>query len=423
MNIGAAFAPQGTTTLADNATALVPLGTTSLSGSAAMGDAAQGASLSAVVLDAYQRAYNVNLGASMRGAQATPKLGGALLGGSRAVDGAAGGLSLAFAVADPLRSGMPMGFGGQLRLSSRDAEAARVLAARVVARLSPKSAMGFAYAQGADGIVAQLQGQSRPAFLVSGEPFGDFGFYRTGLTAMALRRQVGAAGVTLLAENGKVLTGSPVSLANSLVSPRLEDHFFRFGAALDRRIGPLDATFGASWLREDRTVLGARLQSGLAGKGGADSLFLDMGAAWRPAANWRLGASWRRGWTSAHLGGTISAGSRLASSGWAIDASRTNLLQPGDSLSLRLSQPLRVESGGLNLRLPQAYDYATLAATSAVRHLDLSPRGRELMRELAWRGRLGGGALTASAYWRSEPMHYADLPDDFGLGLSWSTGF
>lgn len=423
MNIGAAFAPHGATTLADSSNALVPLGETSLSGSPAMGDAGNGQYLPATVLDSYGRAYTANLGATMRGAQALPKLGGALLAGSRGVDGGAGGFSMAFTVADPLASGRPMGWSGQLRLSPRDAEAARVLAARVIARLSPRSTMGFAYAQGADGVVAQLQGQSRPAFLVSGDPSSDFGFYRTGLASMALRRQVGATGVTVMAENGKALTGSPITFANNLLNPRLSDHFFRFGASLDRRFGPIDATLGASWLREDRTMLGARLHAGLGGKGGADSLFVDAVASWQPSENWRLGGQYRRGWTSAHLGGTLVSGSSLGSSGWSLDASRINLLTPGDSLSLRLSQPLRVNSGGLNLRLPGAYDYATLAATSAVRTLNLTPSGRELMRELAWHGPLAGGSLTASAFWRSQPMHYSQAPDDYGVGFSWSSRF
>ncbi|MFM5908793.1 MAG: S8 family peptidase [Novosphingobium sp.] len=423
MNIGAAFAPQGATSLADSATTLVLLGETSMSGSPAMGDAGGGSGLSAVVLDSYSRAYKVNLGATMRGAQASPKLGMALLGGSRSVDNAAGPLSMAFSVVDPVRSGQPMGWSGQLRLSSRDAQAARVLAARVIARLSPKGAMGFAYAQGADGMVAQLQGQSRPAFLVSNDTFGDMGFYRTGMTALAYRQQLGGQGLTVLAENGQVLTGSPIKFANSLISPRLTDHFFRVGAALDRRFGPIETSLAASWLREDRTVMGGRLHSSFAGKGGADSLFVDASAAWALNENWRLGAAMRRGWTAAHLDGTLVSGSRLTSSGWAVDASRMNLFQPGDSLSVRLSQPLRVESGGLALRLPVAYDYATLAATSAIQQLSLTPGGRELMRELAWQGQLGGGALTASAFWRTDPMHYASVPDDYGLGLSWSARF
>ena len=53
-------------------------------------------------------------------------------------------------------------------------------------------------------------------------------------------------GVTVMAENGKVLTGSPITFANSLLNPRLTDPFFRFGASLDRRIGAIEATLGAS---------------------------------------------------------------------------------------------------------------------------------------------------------------------------------
>jgi len=50
-------------------------------------------------------------------------------------------------------------------------------------------------------------------------------------------------------------------------------------------------------------------------------------------------------------------------------------------------------------------------------------RMREIDRELAWRGTIAGGSLLASVYWRSDPGHYASLPDDFGLGFTWAKGF
>jgi hypothetical protein len=90
---------------------------------------------------------------------------------------------------------------------------------------------------------------------------------------------------------------------------------------------------------------------------------------------------------------------------------------------LRVSQPLRVESGGLNLDLPVAYSYQTLSPTYGVETLNLTPRGRELDAELAWHGRLLMGNAAASLYFRQDPGNFASLPDDKGVALRWSTGF
>ena len=59
----------------------------------------------------------------------------------------------------------------------------------------------------------------------------------------------------------------------------------------------------------------------------------------------------------------------------------------------------------------------------SIRRINLAPTGREISRELAWRGGFAGGSLNASAYWRSDPGNYAQLPDDYGLGLMWQMGF
>ena len=94
-----------------------------------------------------------------------------------------------------------------------------------------------------------------------------------------------------------------------------------------------------------------------------------------------------------------------------------------DSLALRLSQPLRIESGGLSLNLPVDYSYATLSPVMGLRRLSLSPHGRELDAELMWRGALWNGAASASLFWRKDPGHYATLPDDRGVAISWNRQF
>ena len=274
----------------------------------------------------------------------------------------------------------------------------------------------------ADGLVAELQGAQRGAFLVAADPLSDLGFARAGLTSLALRHQLGPWGLTASAENGRVLPGSYNPWNQNPLLSRVGDGMFRTGLAADRRFGPLDASLGASLLSESRTLLGARFDPGFGAKG-AESLFLDLALGLDLGRQWRLGGAWRQGWTHARQAGTLAAGSRFASNAWSLDVTRAGLLQSGDSVALRLSQPLRVSSGGLNLLLPSAYSYDTGLATTDIRTINLSPKGREIDRELIWRGGLWGGALAASAYWRSDPGHFATTPDDYGMGLRWSAGF
>ena len=87
------------------------------------------------------------------------------------------------------------------------------------------------------------------------------------------------------------------------------------------------------------------------------------------------------------------------------------------------AQPLRVESGALNLTLPVGYSYETLLADYGVRSIALAPRGRELMGEIAWRGPLLSGQGAASLFYRRDPGHYEALPDDKGVALRWSRKF
>jgi hypothetical protein len=379
LDIAAAFAPQGSTSLAGSTMAL-PLGDTTLVTSAAMGDAVQGsASLSAVMLDGYQRAYRINLGAGLKAARLPLRLAGALATETRQISLGDDHLALAFSVDGHGQVGR-LPWTGALHLSRGDAEAARVLAARVVAKIAPHSAIAFAFAQGADGLVAQLQGHHQPAFLIARTPLDDTGFGENGLTSYAIRHQLGGWGISLAAETGSALTGAPVQVANGLMKRLRADHAQRFGIALDRTAGAFSAGLAASWLAEDRTILGARLHEGF-GPGGADSLLIDGSVSLAPTG-WQFGATWRSGVTRPHAGGTVLPGSTLVTSAWAVDAVRDTVFMSGDSLGLRVSQPLRVERGGIALNLPVDYSYATQTASFAARTLALSPTGREIDSEL-----------------------------------------
>ena len=420
LDITSAFSPQGTTTLAGTSTAM-PLTNQSVMTSAAMGDALAQSQLRAVVLDGYSRAYSVDLAANGRTAAPQLKLTGALSDQFRQVSAGTDALALAFSV-DARGQVAPLPSTQQLRLSRGDAEAARVVAARIVARLSPKITFGFAYAQGAQGLVAQMRGQGQPAFLVASDPLEDVGFSRRHGSALALRQGLGRWGLTLAAESGRAVAGIDTLAGDLHDRQRFGTAISRYSFAIDRRFGRLDTSLGISWLNETRTILGAQVSDAL-GNAGAESVFLDAHLGWQPGDGWRLGASWRQGHTRARLVGLLAPGSTLSSNAWAIDATRYGVFDQRDSVSFRLSQPLRVASGGLNFQLPTSYSYDTLLATQGISRLSLTPRGRELAGELAWRGYFASGTATGTLFYRRNPGHNAALADDKGVAVSWSTAF
>jgi len=419
LDIAAAFQPIGTTSIAGQSVALA-LGDGSGVASPAMGDALRTASLPTLITDRYARAFETDLAGTLRGAEQRQRLHGAIASQTRALSGNAAGASVAFTID---ASGLQPPRAQALRLTSADAEQARVLAARVAMQLAPQTQLAFAYRQSANGVVAGLQGQERPAFMIAGEASGSTGMLAGSDAAIAVRQQLGAWGLSLSAETGSTLTAAAVRRAASLRGQRVNEDLASFGVALDRRFGALDTALGLTWTAEDRTMLGARFHEAFA-VAGSDSLFVDLDLGWRPAQRWRLGASWRQGFTQARDAALVGEGSRLVSNGWSFDLQRNGFLADDDRIALRLSQPLRVTSGGLNLRLPSSYSYDTLLPDAyAVQRLSLSPEGRELIGELAWRGRVRGGGAMASVFYRHQPGHYADAPADAGVALRWSRAF
>jgi len=414
LDVARAFQPLGTTSLAGSPTAM-PLGDSTGAGSAAMGDALASASLPAIVLDEYDRAFETELAGTLRGAAPVDRLGRAVGISQRHVSFGSERTSLAFSIED---DGRP----AALRLGESDAESARVLAARVATQLAPGLKLGFGFAQGADGLVAQLQGQDRPAFMIAPDAGGDAGAFQRSETALAVRQQLGPWGLTASAERGETVSGAALRRASEMAGRRLEENVATYGVALDRRLGRVEATLGLTWMAEENTLLGARFHDAF-GLSGADTLFLDARAGWNLAPGWRLGATLRQGRTSAREHGLVASGSNLVSRAWSLDLERRGVFSTYDSLGVRLSQPLRVESGALNLSLPVGYSYDTLLAEYGTRSLALAPRGREVMGEIAWRGPLLSGEGAASLFYRRDPGHYEALPDDAGVAIRWSRKF
>jgi hypothetical protein len=92
-------------------------------------------------------------------------------------------------------------------------------------------------------------------------------------------------------------------------------------------------------------------------------------------------------------------------------------------LAVRLMQPLRVRSGGYDIRLPVSYDYASGSVGYEQRFFNLAPTGREIDLEAAYGVGLWGGHLSTNAFIRREPGHIAGVGDDLGAAIRFTLGF
>ena len=420
LDLVGAFAPQGATSMAGTQRPL-SLADDIVIASGPMGDAMRGASLPGIVLDKYDRAYTYDLASRARVASADRLLERAAQTGLRRVAVGSEQVAMAFTLDQRRMDGRETPL-TPLRLSHEQSDAARVLAARVALRIAPDTSIGLAFAEGPEGLSAQLQGRERPAFLIAPGAAGELGFAHRDRQSAAVRRDLGPVAITLSAGTGEALTGA-ARQGRDIIGLRREGFgLTRVGLTADRQFGPLGLTLGVDLLREDRTMLGAYLHDSF-GSRGAQSIFADGAAALDLGDGWSLGAQGRYGTTSATAGGNVDEGTRFSSVAFSFDAGKRGLFQAGDRLGFRFASPLRVTHGALVLDLPDSYDYATQSADFALRRVSLAPNGRELMGELGWTGEVLDGVLATSLFYRSEPGHIAAAPDDAGLLVRWSRGF
>ena len=224
-----------------------------------------------------------------------------------------------------------------------------------------------------------------------------------------MRHQFGATGVTFSGETGNVWQP---------LETRASGSPYRWTSiGVDRKLGRNTLNANLSRLEEKDTLLGGRLGNAL-GSGGSSSLFVDLDARHDFGGGWSAGATARRGWT------TFASG-KLQTSAYSFDLAKSGLFGGTDSLGLRLSQPLRVESGGLALMLPTAYDYSTGLATDSLTRMSLSPSGRELDAELSYGSSLLGNNawLGGNLFYRRQPGHIAAAHDDVGAAIRFTFGF
>ena len=406
LNLNRAFQPVGQTQLAGSA---IPVKDATATGGLpeAAGDGGTNGGLGAIILDGYSRAFTIDLARGLKAAAARQPLERALGGRVRGSTVSAGPVSISMSVAQrPGVSGMidVARFG----IGRDDARRSRLVAGSAIARLDAKTKAAFGFAQGAKALERQLTGAEAGAFLIARDISGDPGFQANRGASMAIRRDLGFAGLTVASEQGKVWQEVRTSVSGAP---------YRWtSVALDRRFGDRSwASVGLSRLEENDTLLGGRL-GGVYGVGGSSSMFLDLEARRELGAGWLATLSGRRGWTD-------FAGGRFQSGAYAFDLAKLGVMGSGDRLGLRVSQPLRIERGGIAMLLPTAYDYATLSETNTVSRLSFTPSGREVDAEVSYSTMLGKGWLGTNLFMRRQPGHVAGADADVGAAIRYSLDF
>jgi hypothetical protein len=132
----------------------------------------------------------------------------------------------------------------------------------------------------------------------------------------------------------------------------------------------------------------------------------------------------RQGWTHARLRGGVEGSGLVRTSGFAADIGKDGLLLAGDRFGVRVAQPLRVSSGGVDLKLPGGWDYFSQSVDRwNVTRLNLAPTGREMDFELAYSWPFPGGDVSSNLFLRRQPGNYAAMPVDRGAAVRINFGF
>ena len=167
-----------------------------------------------------------------------------------------------------------------------------------------------------------------------------------------------------------------------------------YGALLEYGLAPgagRGVALQAGWLWEPGSLMGSRPQGAFGGLRGQTG-FAGLAAHARLGDRWMAFAAAHAGWSrpSVEGAGLLRGVSALRTSSFELGATRHGFLGEDGRLSLRLSQPLRVESGHAALRWAAGRTRHRQLLTEQAR-LNLEPSGRQLDLELAYRRPWAGG--------------------------------
>ena len=224
-----------------------------------------------------------------------------------------------------------------------------------------------------------------------------------------------------LADQSLVLT-LPITAgltATALTTEGVGNQDSLVGSSLVWRLPDTPLSFRAGTAGEPRTLLGAEAD-GAFGDLSADTTFAGVRAdathgVWHLVFNAEVGTV-----VPDARDGLLRGASDLATSAFSFHAVRPT--RGGGAFRVSLSQPLRIESGHAELRLPVGRTKSGEVVRDAVA-LGLEPSGRQVDLELHWQRPLEHGELRLGAVLSHEPGHRRHEDPDLFLLAGWKVAF
>lgn len=257
--------------------------------------------------------------------------------------------------------------------------------------------------------------------------------------APALRRRdsllsgdlVSATATRTLSENFEVSLGATAARydANPLAgrdrSVADKHQAYETVASLVYRSGKTTVRFKSTATMEAQTVLGSRSSGALKLGDGAATFTGTIEAARGLGKGRVLFGLVRHGLTlvDGAQGGFVADIGGIRTSSFALGLIDRGVFTENDFLGFAISQPLRVESGTVDLTLPTSRDYEADRLVFSDLGLSLAPTGREIDLELSYGGQTGGLRFETSIMVTRHQGHIRDTPIAANLILRGSTRF
>jgi hypothetical protein len=250
---------------------------------------------------------------------------------------------------------------------------------------------------------------------------GHLDFVNSELSVRLTREVNDLVSLSFLAEQGEAPGGANGALSERAATAARAS-FDLFGQGLD-------VTFGR--VQEQTGVLGLSWATGLGDTPSGETQFAGVDWRFAPGAGWRVNVGAEYGVADLAGSGWLDVEAPLHTSAYSLQASHE--LTPGwfdpfgvdgeGSLTLSVSQPLRVEDGVLSFMAPTATKYGLRSLRYERREFAPTPSGREIRFGL---GYAYGAGETLSAFGEAlyvmEPGHVATADEDailrFGLRVA-----
>ena len=409
LNLTKAFEPQGATKVAGSETPISTVANGTLS--SAMGDAATASNAlppTVVLVDAYSRAYALNLASTLQRKSSGSSLPGKIRGSFRGTQLSNGPLRMTFNMVE--RGARANGFASDSARIGQRQNAMRMLSGRGDIQLSKKTQILFGLAETGNRLSGLVDQREELPYLVAQDIDVSMGFDSRDVRSLAVSHSFGSTKSAFWVESG--------SAGAADARNRTATGYQMAGLRLSRRIAEVTLSGGATLMREKGTLLGARFGKALGG-GGASTRMLDVRASWAIARGWTLGSAYRQAWTSADRTEAL-VGGRLTSNALSVDVSHSNAHH---RMGLRIAQPLRVTSSHYVLELPTSLDLASGTVSRTRQTLNLKPQGREIDVEASYGRKLGMGWIDANLFLRREPGNIAAASADRGATVRYRMEF